>query len=47
MLTLKPLFTGNCDLDQLKKIFKIMGTPSEIKWPQLSELPEWKVINHI
>jgi cyclin-dependent kinase len=43
MLNLKPLFPGSSEQDQLKKIFKIMGTPDPDKWPGLSELPEWKV----
>ena len=39
----KPLFTGNSEVDQLKKIFAIMGTPTENYAPSLKELPEWGV----
>ena len=39
----KPLFTGNSEVDQLKKIFAIMGTPTENHAPSLKELPEWGV----
>ena len=43
MVTGKPLFTGNSENDQLKKIFAIMGTPTENHAPSLRELPEWGV----
>eukprot|EP00812_Abedinium_dasypus_P011500 NODE_5057_length_615_cov_779.405357.p1 GENE.NODE_5057_length_615_cov_779.405357~~NODE_5057_length_615_cov_779.405357.p1 ORF type:complete len:138 (-),score=36.00 NODE_5057_length_615_cov_779.405357:201-572(-) len=42
MVNGRPLFTGNNDADQLKKIFKIMGTPTEKIWPTITELPDWK-----
>ena len=41
MVTGKPLFTGKNDMDQLKKIFKIKGTPNENYASSLKELPEW------
>lgn len=28
-----PLFPGNSDIDQLSRIFSIMGTPNEQNWP--------------
>ena len=39
----KPLFTGNSETDQLKKIFAIMGTPTENYAPSLREFSEWGV----
>lgn len=42
MVTGKPLFSGVSDMDQLKKIFKIRGTPNENYYPQAMSLPEWK-----
>ena len=39
----KPLFTGNSENDQLKKIFAIMGTPTENYAPSLREFSEWGV----
>lgn len=30
---MKPLFAGKNEKDQLKKIFKLMGTPDEESWP--------------
>merc|ERR1711971_1055936 len=38
----RPLFPGNTDTDQLQKIFKLLGTPSEQSWPTITELPDWK-----
>lgn len=43
MLNQKPLFPGSSEQDQLKKIFKIMGTPDATKWPGIADLPDWKV----
>jgi len=42
MVNGRPLFPGTNDTDQLQKIFKIMGTPSEQSWPTITELPDWK-----
>jgi negative regulator of PHO system len=42
MLTGKALFPGKNNDDQLLRIFKIMGTPTEETWPRVSEYPEFK-----
>eukprot|EP01113_Clastostelium_recurvatum_P018313 TRINITY_DN215_c0_g1_i1.p1 TRINITY_DN215_c0_g1~~TRINITY_DN215_c0_g1_i1.p1 ORF type:complete len:297 (+),score=80.47 TRINITY_DN215_c0_g1_i1:101-991(+) len=42
MVTGRPLFPGSGTSDQLIRIFKIMGTPTEETWPSLSEMPEYK-----
>lgn len=42
MVNGRPLFPGNADQDQLQKIFKVLGTPSQAIWPTISELPDWK-----
>lgn len=42
MVNGRPLFPGNTDSDQLQKIFKVLGTPSEASWPAIAELPDWK-----
>ncbi|KAJ2338273.1 negative regulator of the PHO system, partial [Coemansia erecta] len=42
MVTGRPLFAGSSNDDQLIKIFRIMGTPSEATWPGVSRLPNWK-----
>lgn len=38
-LTKTALFAGHNELEQLDKIFKILGTPSERIWPGYSKLP--------
>ncbi|KAL1922894.1 uncharacterized protein VTP21DRAFT_9270 [Calcarisporiella thermophila] len=38
----RPLFPGNSVQDQLTRIFKVLGTPSEETWPKVSQLPEYK-----
>lgn len=43
MVSGKPLFTGTSDQDQLKKIFKIRGTPNEKIYPDIVKLPDWNV----
>jgi len=42
MATGRPLFPGSSVNDQLMRIFKIMGTPSEESWPGISELADYK-----
>lgn len=39
LLTMKPLFPGKSEIDQLNKIFKDLGTPSEKIWHGYSDLP--------
>jgi len=36
-----PLFPGTSALDQLAKIFNVLGTPSEATWPNASLLPAY------
>merc|ERR1712066_378298 len=42
MVNGRPIFPGSTDADQLQRIFKILGTPSERTWPAITELPDWK-----
>ncbi|KAJ8515453.1 hypothetical protein ONZ45_g4970 [Pleurotus djamor] len=37
-----PLFPGDSEIDQIFKIFRILGTPSEESWPGVSQLPDYK-----
>ena len=39
----KPLFTGDCEIDQIFKIFQMYGTPTEKTWPGITKLPEFKL----
>ncbi|KAK4429707.1 Cyclin-dependent kinase G-2 [Sesamum alatum] len=43
LLSKEPLFNGKTEVDQLDKIFKILGTPNETIWPGLSKLHGAKV----
>ncbi|XP_026758093.2 cyclin-dependent kinase 11B [Galleria mellonella] len=38
-VSMNPLFPGKSEIDQLNRIFKDLGTPSEALWPGYSELP--------
>lgn len=42
MYTGRPLFPGTTNEDQLQKIFRLMGTPSERTWPGISQFQEYK-----
>ncbi|XP_055819029.1 cyclin-dependent kinase G-2-like [Solanum dulcamara] len=43
MLSKEPLFNGKTEVDQIDKIFRILGTPNETIWPGFSKLPGVKV----
>jgi len=52
MVTSRPLFRGSDDKDQIKAIFKKMGTPTEKSWPGLKDLSgvknqSWKMYDSI
>lgn len=36
LITKKPLFPGDSEIDQLFRIFRMFGTPSENIWPGVS-----------
>ncbi|KAJ7160020.1 kinase-like domain-containing protein [Mycena crocata] len=38
----QPLFPGDSEIDQIFKIFRILGTPDEASWPGLQALPDYK-----
>lgn len=47
MYTGRPLFPGTTNEDQLQKIFRLMGTPSERTWPGISHFPEYRPNFHV
>jgi non-specific serine/threonine protein kinase len=47
MYTGRPLFPGTTNEDQLQKIFRLMGTPSERTWPGISQYPEYRSNFHV
>lgn len=42
LYTGRPLFPGHDNEDELLKIFRLMGTPTEQTWPGVSQYPEYK-----
>ena len=41
MATKKPLFPGDSEIDEVFKIFRILGTPNEEVWPGVTTLQDW------
>lgn len=41
MVTKRPLFPGDSEVDELFKIFRILGTPNEDVWPGVTCLQDW------
>ena len=41
MVNKRPLFPGDSEIDQLYKIFRQLGTPSESVWPGVTHLQDW------
>mmetsp|Transcript_59080 Transcript_59080/g.128253 ORF Transcript_59080/g.128253 Transcript_59080/m.128253 type:complete len:294 (-) Transcript_59080:233-1114(-) len=41
MVTKRPLFPGDSEIDELYKIFRVCGTPSEQTWPGVTSLQDW------
>jgi len=42
MATRKPLFPGDSEIDEIFKIFRVLGTPDENEWPGVTSLPDFK-----
>ena len=38
MVTKKPMFPGDCEIDELFKIFRVLGTPDDDTWPGVANL---------
>ncbi|KAM9986215.1 hypothetical protein ACTFIY_010650 [Dictyostelium cf. discoideum] len=43
----RPLITGNNEIDQIMRIFNLLGEPNEQIWPGFSSLPNFKRLNNI
>lgn len=41
MITKRPLFPGDSEVDELFKIFRFLGTPTEETWPGVTSLQDW------
>ena len=42
----KPLFQGEGELDQISKIFSVLGAPNEAVWPGCSNLPHFSKVSY-
>ncbi|KAL2789081.1 kinase-like domain-containing protein [Aspergillus insuetus] len=42
MCTRKPLFPGDSEIDEIFKIFRLLGTPDETIWPGVTSFPDFK-----
>ncbi|XP_058092253.1 cell division control protein 2 homolog 2-like [Magnolia sinica] len=42
MVNQPPLFPGDSEIDELFKIFRVMGTPNDETWPRVTSLPDFK-----
>eukprot|EP00731_Ephydatia_muelleri_P001294 Em0001g1294a len=45
LLNSSPLFPGENDIDQLCCVLRVLGTPDEVTWPKMVELPDYKKIS--
>jgi len=42
MVNRRALFPGDSEIDQIFKVFQVMGTPSDVNWPNGTKLPDYK-----
>ena len=42
MINHAPLFPGDSEIDELFRIFRVLGTPDDGTWPTVSTLPDYK-----
>lgn len=42
MVNQRPLFPGDSEIDELFRIFRVLGTPTEATWPGVTMLPDYK-----
>lgn len=42
MVNRRPLWPGDSEIDELYRIFRTLGTPSEESWPGVTNLPDYK-----
>jgi serine/threonine protein kinase len=41
LVTRTPLFPGDSEIDELYRVFRVLGTPTEATWPGVSTLPDY------
>lgn len=37
-----PLFPGDSEIDEIFRIFRTLGTPTEANWPGVKSMPDYK-----
>ena len=42
MMTNRALFPGDSEIDQLFKIFRVLGTPTSEVWPEVEKLEDYQ-----
>jgi len=42
MITRTPLFPGDSEIDQIFRIFRVLGTPNDTVWPGFTNLPDYQ-----
>jgi serine/threonine protein kinase len=42
LLTRHPLFPGDSEIDELFRVFRTLGTPTEESWPGVTKLPDFQ-----
>lgn len=42
LVTRRPLFPGDSEIDELFRIFRVLGTPTEATWPGVTSMPDYK-----
>ena len=45
LFTLHPLFNGVSDIDQILRVFQVMGTPDLTDWPEAADLPDYSKVS--
>lgn len=43
MVTKTPMFPGDSEIDEIYKIFRVLGTPTDSSWPNVTDLDDWNV----
>ena len=44
LFTKKPVFQGNDEIHQLDVIYRIIGTPTPERWPDVTNLPWYELV---
>ena len=44
MVTKKAIFPGKEEIDEITRIWDIMGSPTSTTWPKVTELPWWELV---